>query len=185
MIMRKYFISAAMSVLLAMGFTACDTETDEKPGGTAIEKMCGYWDVQSDAVDENGEVVFEDPFEDGVVSVYTYNTADNSSTKMWIDDRGGKNIGNHNFKFLADINYAAGTFSAVEVVYHDGQYKLEVPGTDTISNGKIVENGGLNLHGKPWDTIEFDISFSDDPYPAAYGYHHYHVYGQRHTGFTE
>ena len=36
MIMRKYFISAAMTVLLAMGFTACDTETDEKPGGTAI-----------------------------------------------------------------------------------------------------------------------------------------------------
>lgn len=180
---KKFFIPLAMGVMMGMTFTACDTETDEEPGGTPVEKMCGYWDVQYDAVDENGEVVFEDPFEAGTIAIYTYNTNDNSSTKMWIDDRLDDSF--WNFKFLVDIDYAARTFSATNVVYEAGQYEEEEPGTATLWNGKIVENGGKNLHGKPWDTIEFDISFSDDPYPEAYGYHHYHVYGLRHTGFTE
>lgn len=180
--MKKYFIFAAMSVLLVVGFTACDTETDEKPGGTAIEKMCGYWEVQFDAVDENGEIVYEDPFDYGIVTVFTYNTADNSTVKMWLDSQ---ETNFQDFKFLVDINYAAMTFSATDIPYSEDQLEEETPGTATVWDGKIVENGGLNLHGKPWDTIEFNISFSDDPYPEDYGYHHYHVTGQRYTGFTE
>ena len=181
--MRKYLISTAMSLMLLVGFTACDTETDVKPGGTNVQKMCGYWDVQYDAVDENGEVVFEDPYDAGVITIYTYNTNDNSTTKMWIDDR--LNDSFWNFKFLVDIDYAAGTFQATDVVYEESQYEEEEPGMATLWNGKIVENGGLNLHGKPIDTIEFDIAFTDDPYPSTYGFDHYHVYGTRHTGFTE
>jgi hypothetical protein len=181
--MKKYFISAAMSVLLAVGFTACDTETDEKPGGTAIEKMCGYWDVQVDAVDENDNVVYEDIFGSGIFPFYTYNTADNSSTKMWIDDLQQDYF--WNMKFLVDVDYAARTFSATNVVYEEGQYEEEEPGMATVWDGKIVENGGLNLHGKPWDTIDFNISFTDDSYPEGYGYDHYHVSGLRHSGYNE
>ena len=181
--MKKYFISAAMGVLMTLGFSACDTETDIEAGGTAIEKMCGYWNVQADAVDENNEVVYEDIFESGLFPFYTYNTSDNSKTKMWIDDLRNDNF--WNIKFLVDVDYAAGTFSATDVVYEAGQYEEEEPGKATVWNGKVVVNGGVNLHGKPWDTIEFDISFTDDPYPEAYGYHHYHVSGLRNTGFTE
>lgn len=179
--MKRYFISLALGVLLTVGMTSCDTETDEKPGGTKIEKMCGYWDVQVDAVDENDEVVYEDFFDLGTVPFFTYNTADDSSTQMWVDD-----LNNFwEYKFLANIDYAAGTFAATDVVYSEAQYEEDEPGTATIWSGKITENGGLNLHDKPCDAIEFNISFSDDPYPEAYGYDHYRVTGLRHTGFTE
>lgn len=179
--MRKYFVHAALCLLLAAGFTACDTETDVEPGGTNIEKMCGLWDVKADAVNENNEVVFEDFFDLGIFSLYTFNTVDNSATKMWIDDKGVF----WDFKFIVDVDYAARTFQATNVVYEEGQYEEEEPGMATVWNGKITENGGVNLHGKPWDTISFDISFTDDPYPEIYGFHHYHVSGLRYTGFTE
>lgn len=181
--MKKYFVSTVLGILTLMGFSGCDTETDVDAGGTAIEKMCGYWDVQADAVDENGEVVYEDIFKSGIFPFYTYNTSDNATDKMWIDDLRKDNF--WNIRFLVNIDYAAGTFSATDVVYEASQYEEEEPGTATVWNGKVVENGGVNLHGKPWDTISFDISFSDDPYPEDYGYDHYHVHGLRHTGFTE
>ena len=43
--MKKYISMMAMALTLAWGFTACDVETDEEPGGTNIQDMCGYWDV--------------------------------------------------------------------------------------------------------------------------------------------
>ena len=55
--MRKYIFIIALALLAIPALTSCDTETKEEPGGTAIEKMCGYWDVSYDAVDENGEIV--------------------------------------------------------------------------------------------------------------------------------
>lgn len=174
--MKKYISMIAMALLLTMGFTACDVETNEKPGGTNIEKMCGYWDVTIDAVDENGELVFEDPFGMGEVSLYTYNNAANSTTQMWLDDREEF----WNYKFLVDINYEAMTFSATE-----RDYDAAGSGTAIVTDGKIVENGGLNLHDKPCDTIEFYISFSDDENAAQYGFAKYHIHGTRHTGFTE
>lgn len=181
--MKKYIVSLTLGVLMAMTFSACHTETDVDAGGTAIEKMCGSWDVQIDAVDANNQVIEggEDFFDLGLLPWYTYNTSDNDIDQMWIWDQNTF----WDFRFKVDVNYAARTFSATDVVYEAGQYEEEEPGTATILNGKVVENGGLNLHGKPWDTIEFDLSFSDDPYPEYYGFHHYHVHGLRHSGFTE
>ena len=43
--MRKYIFIIALALLAIPALTSCDTETNEEPGGTAIEKMCGYWDV--------------------------------------------------------------------------------------------------------------------------------------------
>ena len=57
--MKKYISMMAMALMLSMSFTACDVETDEKPGGTNIEKMCGYWDVIWYAVDASGNILGE------------------------------------------------------------------------------------------------------------------------------
>ena len=54
--MKKY-ISMFMVALVGMfTFVSCDPETDEKAGGTAVEKMAGHWVVTVDAVDEDGNV---------------------------------------------------------------------------------------------------------------------------------
>ena len=44
--MRKYIIHLATAAIALVGFVACDVETNEKPGGTAVEQMAGFWDVR-------------------------------------------------------------------------------------------------------------------------------------------
>ena len=162
----------AMALMLAMSFTACDVETDEKPGGTNIEKMCGYWDVMWYAVDANGEIL--DEWTEG--TIYTYNKADNSTTQMWLDDKGTY----WNFQFLVDIDYNAKTFRA-----DSRDYDAAGSGQAVVTNGKILESAGKNLHGAPTDSIAFEVSFNDDSYPEKYGFDHYLVTGIKHCGFTE
>ena len=170
--MKKYISMMAMALMLAMSFTACDVETDEKPGGTNIEKMCGYWDVMWYAVDADGEIL--DEWTEG--TIYTYNKADNSTTQMWLDDKGTY----WNFQFLVDIDYNAKTFRA-----DSRDYDAAGSGQAVVTNGKILEGAGKNLHGAPTDSIAFEVSFNDDSYPEKYGFDHYLVTGIKHCGFTE
>ena len=55
----------------------------------------------------------------------------------------------------------------------------------TITGGKIIKNGGVQNNGSKADYIEFYVSFSDDAYPAAYGYANYKVSGVRYSGLEE
>ncbi len=170
--MKKYISLLAVVMLGLFTFSACDTETDEEPGGTNIEKMCGYWDVMYYAIDANGENLGE--WTDG--TIFTYNTADNSTSEMWLDDQNTYWA----IKLKVDIDYEARTFSATE-----RDYDLDGTGKTVITDGKILEGAGKNIHGNPCDSIAFEISFDDDPYPGRYGFDHYLVTGVRHSGFTE
>ena len=73
--MKKYISMFMFALLGCFALVSCDTETDESAGGTAVEQMAGIWDVQVDAVDENGNVLYEDPYGLGTITVNTYNTA--------------------------------------------------------------------------------------------------------------
>ena len=115
----------AMALGLAWGFTACDVETDEEPGGTNIQNMCGNWDVIWYAVDANGETV--DAWTEG--TIFTYNKADNSTSQMWIDDQ--KTY--WNFQFLVNIDYNTMTFRTDSV-----DYDAAGSGKAAVSNGKIM-----------------------------------------------
>ncbi len=170
--MKKYISMLAMALMVSFGFTACDAETDEEPGGTNIQQMCGNWDVVWYAVDANGEVL--DTWTTG--TIFTYNTAANNTTQMWIDDQ--KTY--WNFQFLTDIDYSAKTFTATE-----RDYDAAGSGKAVLTNGKILLGAAKNLHGAPCDSISFEISFSDDEYPAKYGFDHYRVEGTKYSGFTE
>lgn len=165
-----------MALMLSTGFVACDTETDEEPGGTKVEKMCGNWDVVYDAVDADGNVVYEDPYGAGLCTIFTYNTADESMTKMYIDDQGTF----WNYKFLINIDYPARTFSATDAVPYDDV----ATGNAIVTDGKILEGAAKNSHGMPNDSISFYIQFDDDADGAKYGWVKWHVHGQRHTGFS-
>ena len=196
--MKKYISMMAMALMLSMGFSACDVETDEKPGGTNIQDMCGNWDVAVDAVDDAGNVVIEDPFGLGTATVFTYNTASNGTAQMWIDDQGTF----WDYKFLVDINYETQSLAATDKYYNSdmeeiaaaiaaGQTPTDSKGNPltaekaTLTDGKILLNGGKNIHGVACDSICFYISFTDDGYPAAYGYAKYRVAGVKHSGFIE
>lgn len=81
--MKKYISMFLVALVGMFTFVSCDPETDEKAGGTAVEKMAGLWVVTVDAVDEDGNVISKNLL--GEFNVNTYNTAANDGTKCgWI-----------------------------------------------------------------------------------------------------
>ena len=169
--MKKYISLFLFATVFAFGFTACDVETNIEPGGTNVEKMAGKWEVTVDAVDDAGNVLYEDPYGLGTVIMYTYNTAANTNTEMWLDDDGEFWA----FKMKVDVNYANRTFDCATK-----DYDAEGTGQGTVTNGKVLEGAATNLHGMPNDSIVFDIVFSDDDNNLKY-----RISGQRYTGFYE
>jgi len=169
--MKKYILLFVVTLGLSIGFASCSTETDEPAGGTAVEAMAGHWVVTVDAYDDAGNLLYEDPYGMGEWSMYTYNTAADDADQMWLSD--GSNFWGYELK--VPINLGEKTFSC------NNAYMYGDPGAEaycTITNGRIIENGGLNVNGKPTDAIEYYISFTDDDYGFVY-----HVHGVRYAGF--
>lgn len=171
--MKKLIYFACM---LAGLFVMTSCEKDEV-GGTATQALAGEWYVTADAVDANGNLVFEDVFGLGRFLLNTYNTAANTATEMWIDDN--KNF--WEFKVKVAANVKGLTFQTDGAVANATYEGCNV----TIEGGKIIVGGAKTPHDTPADYIEFYVSFSDDDNPANYGYAKYKVSGYRYTGLVE
>jgi hypothetical protein len=178
--MKKVLYFAAL--LLCAGLTSC--EKDEI-GGTANEAMAGDWYVTVDAADESGNIYVDsdgdawtDPFSMGRVHMITSNTAANTATELMVDDLGG--FWTFRVKTTADPNAMTFATSTSENNNLNGD-DINV----TISGGKIMPKAGRQNNGSVADSIVFYVSFSDDVYPAAYGYAKYKVSGIRYSGLVE
>lgn len=155
--MNKYIV--LLFSMLVLVLTGCEKETE--PGGTAVEKMAGDWWV---TVSVGGEVVA------GPLKIFTYNTAANVPTEMWLDD--GGNFWEFKVKMNTDINNM--TFSTNDFV-ENLTYESKVK----ISNGKITLNGAKSPSDMPVDAIYMEVSFDDDDDPSTV----YVMEGFRRTGF--
>lgn len=175
--MKKVLYFATL--LLCMGLTSCEKEDI---GGTATESMAGEWYVTVDAADANGNVVegLEDPFGLGKIHVLTYNASDNNPNVLIVDDL-------QNFwAFKVKTNCDQNTLSFATSTSDNNNLVTDYEDINvTITGGKIIKNGGVQNNGSKADYIEFYVSFSDDPYPAAYGYANYKVSGVRYSGLEE
>ena len=175
--MKKVLYFAAL--LFCVGLTSCEKE---EIGGTETEATAGDWYVTVDAADESGNVVegFEDLFGLGRVHMITTNTAANLASEMIVSDLG--NFWDFKVKVSSDqqgLTFQTNTSENNNLVadYED----INV----TITGGKILPKAGRQNNGSPADSIVFYVSFSDDPYPAAYGYANYKVSGVRYSGLEE
>jgi hypothetical protein len=174
--MKKVLYFAAL-LFCAVFTTSCEKE---EVGNTATVATAGQWYVTVDAVDENGNLVYsdEDWFGLGQVLLVTANTAANKATEMIVDDL--QNFWGYRVKVTVDpVNMTFATNTSENNNLNGDDINV------TITGGKIVIGGGKQKNGSVTDTIEFYVSFSDDSYPAAYGYAKYHVYGVRYSGLTE
>jgi hypothetical protein len=186
--MKKYIsmLFAACAVI----FCSCDAETDEEPGGTAVEKMAGTWTVtfeqsvdeyyaifggaadpnlESKSAEELDKIDWEDIYGVGKVTIMTFNTAANDNDKMWLQD--------DNFwgtQIKCDIDYEARTFEASEQEVYDG-CKMKVIG------GKVLEKAATTPRGVAADSIIAYVKYSDD----NYGFTYMKMSGYRYTGYSE
>lgn len=172
--MKKYISMFLVALVGIFTFVSCDPETDEKAGGTAVEKMAGHWVVTVDAVDEDGNVIDENLL-GKKIDLNTYNTAANEADKMWLDD-GGKF---YNVKMKVNVtDYKNGKFEAIPNTSYN-------PADDTAGNveflkGQVLYGQGKNIHGAPVDSICYTVKFSDDDNALIY-----RISGKRYSGFTE
>ena len=175
--MKKVLYFAAL--LFCAGLTSC--EKDEI-GGTETESMAGDWYVTVDGADESGNVIedFEDLFGLGRVHMITTNTAANLPTEMIVSD-----LGNFwDFKVKVNCDQQALTFKTTTT--DDNNLVADYEDINvTISGGKILKGAGRQNNGSVADSIVFYVSFSDDTYPAKYGYAKYKVSGIRYSGLEE
>ena len=176
--MKKVLYFAALLLTMTLA-TSCEKE---EVGGTATESMAGQWYVTCDAADANGNVVegLEDPFGLGRFLIMTANTSSNNPNEILVNDLG--NFWEFNVK--ANCDQSTMTFftnTSAENNLVAGYEELNV----TIAGGKIVKDGGVQNNGSKADYIEFYVKFSDDDFPAAYGYDSYKISGVRYSGLAE
>ena len=168
-----YIPAFVLAIVAAFALTACSVTTDEEPGGTNIEKMAGQWAVQVDIIEGLGtadEHHYGDAYGAGTFTIMTSNTSANDNDQMWLIDNNFYGV-----KVKMPIDYSARTFWVDDV-----PYDADTTGYVTITNGKILENAGTNIHGVPVDSIVFDCVFTDfyDGYTIRYS-------GIRYEGFYE
>lgn len=153
--MKKYISMFLVALLGMFTFGSCEPETDEKAGGTAVEKMAGRWVVTVDAVDEDGNVIDENLL-GKKIDLNTYNTAANDADKMWLDDAAFYGV-----KMKVNItDYKNGKFEATPNTCYN-------PSDDEAGNveflkGQVLYGQGKNIHGAPVDSICYTVKFSDD-----------------------
>lgn len=171
--MKKYISMFLVALVGMFTFVSCDPGTDEKAGGTAVEKMAGRWVVTVDAVDEDGNVIDENLL-GKKIDLNTYNTAANDADKMWLDDAAFYGV-----KMKVNVtDYNAGKFEATPNTSYN-------PSDDEAGNveflkGQVLYGQGKNIHGAPVDSICYTVKFSDDDNALIY-----RISGKRYSGFTE
>ena len=160
----KLYVAAIFSACFLF-FTSCEKDVDA--GGTAVQKMAGDWWVTLELIEDG--VNYGDDYGLGPFLMYTYNTAANKSTEMWLED-------DHNFwayKIKVDVQYDKRAFSTAGFVDNDF-YESQVK----ISDGIIMEGAAKTPSGMPADSIRYTIQFDDDD-PNI----HYIISGFRRSGF--
>ncbi len=161
-------------LMMCAGVLLSSCEKDEI-GGTSTEALAGEWYVTVDGVDESGAVIYEDPLGAGHTMLYTFNTAANVPTEMYVSDE--ENFWGYKVKVKSDID--ALTFSTDGTVANE-TYDCDV----TIEGGKVLLGAATTPHGTPADSIVFYVTFSDDEnIPADWS--KMKVSGYRYTGLVQ
>lgn len=126
-------------------FTSCEQDSVAKSSNIALDNfgMRGTWVVDIDADGEHQDHN----------TISTYNTSDNGTSSMWLDDQ------EHGWglKAKVSINPETLTFSGTDLE------ELYYGVTVTITEGQIVKGSATTPSGETADSIYFKAEFSDLP----------------------
>lgn len=161
-----FFLTATIS------FTSCKKDEVQ---GTATQETAGEWYVTADAVKADGSLVEKDVYGLGHFKIGTYNTVENTSDKMWLDDYDNF----WTFKGKVDLNLSDKSFSG-KTIKNAAAEGDEI--TFDITNGKVLKGAAKYPNGTVADSIVFEVKFSDD---SPTGFDHYRISGVRYSGLVE
>lgn len=158
--MKKYLYIVTIT-LCVLSLGACKKE--QPIGGTAVESLAGEWWVQ---IDGSGDYY----------GISSYNTAENSSTQMWLNFTNFWGSSDQTVFGKVNVNLADKTITGQKVA-NAGTYKGGI--TFNVTNGKVTTNGTVGPSSNaPTDAITLDVEFSDDPGTI------YHFKGYKRTRFV-
>ncbi|MDW3211508.1 MAG: lipid-binding protein [Reichenbachiella sp.] len=151
-------------IVISMGIiTACELD-DPEIEYTAVTELSGEWYVQYEYQETDGS--WTNPHW-GYYTVITSNTADNSEAEMLINDTEG-------WGTMYKVTVNGFNFSATEASELSGG-----SANVTVTNGIVIQDGGLSTSGVVTDSIHFEFVQPDDD-PTVY-----RASGVRRTGFLE
>ena len=168
--MKKLF-NILFSALALTALVSCEKEP---AGGTATQSMAGEWYCTVDAVDAEGNIIYEDPYGVGVFTIWTYNTNSNSPNLMYVDDQGTF----WDFRVIVDINQGNRTFWSKGT--EDDYWGINVE----VLNGKISYGDVVSPAGYVTDGISFLVRFEDDEDADSGEWDYLWIHGWRMTGLA-
>ena len=159
---NKTITTLILGIFLVTSFIACDEGGELDPGDTSTVEFAGDWYLIGYFPD--GSVAYSHGYETYTV----YNTADDNGD-FWIDD--------------ADEFYQLKTKVSSNGLNFSGEAnapELITDGTVTISNGKLIKEGGRGTGSNTVvDSLYFEAEFDWDPGTV------YQFAGHKRTGFLE
>lgn len=160
MISKKVLLLLTALILMI----SCDEGGDPDPGFTTTVDFAGDWFIVG--YFDDGSIAYGGDY----VLFSTYNASSNDEN-FWIDDHGAF----FEIKTKVQANFNALTFSG-----EANSEELYTEGTVTVSNGKIISDGGKSYGTETVvDSIYFEAEFDWDPGTT------YKFGGHRRTGFLE
>lgn len=146
----KIFKKLAILSLLLVFTASCETYKDYKIDYSSVYPLCGEWLVRFTDVTVTPNVT------SSLIVLSTFNTADNSTTQMWIRATSTSTTYMGRFDGKIDCNVAGKAFSGENAA---NTYYTTAPGqTFTITEGSIVIDGYDTATGGKSDKITFTMS---------------------------
>ncbi len=158
--MKKIIYLASM--LLCVAFAGCEKEDI---GETATVGLAGDWYVVVDAVDENGEIVYEDAdlFGIGKFHLLTYNASANNDNQLFVDDLGSF----WEFKVKTDFDKATGTFGISDVEKYIYATLTDKESGEVISTYNNYSFSAKEFNQEAWDEYKAEKITLDDYFKIA------------------
>lgn len=144
-------IKKIFTLCFLLGFTvSCETYKDYEIEYTSIYPMCGEWLVRFTDTSITPNITSE------LIVLSTFNTADNSSTQMWIRAEVGSASYIGRFDGKINCNLTSKSFSGENV---SNTYYTTTPlHTFTVTDGLIVIDGYDTATGGKSDKISFTMT---------------------------
>lgn len=157
--------------IILMGFSACQKDSEVELG--PVYPMCGEWYVTAKYYDADGNEYLDDYF-----LLTTSNTASYSASELLITD----NANWWNFKVKSALNLEGKSFNVSNTPNLVSGYEELIV---SVSNGKVLLDGGISTGGNVSDSIYMEVMFSDAEDSGLSTTEPVTFSGVRRTGFLE